>query len=126
MTSDRPDPEARLVELAQKSAGHPTPAGAIVDVPGWDLHTLQGDARGGRLADQMSTLASTLLALRMGAGGKFTNTRVVVVTEFGRSLFETPLGGTDDGDASVVMILGPRDNEGGASWGAFRASPPRN
>ena len=51
--------------------------------------------------------------------GQFTNTRVIVVTEFGRSLFETPLGGTDDGDASVMMVLGPHDSEGGRVLGRF-------
>jgi uncharacterized protein (DUF1501 family) len=124
VTSHRTKPEERLIELAQKSAGLPTPAGAIVDIPGWDLHTLQGDARGGRLVDQMSTLASTLLALRKGSGGEFTNTRVVVVTEFGRSLFETPLSGTDDGDASVMMVLGPRDSDSGRVWGRFPGLAP--
>jgi uncharacterized protein (DUF1501 family) len=75
------------------------------ELEGWDVHAAQGGASG-RHAAACATLASELAALRAVCRQHANRALVVVLTEFGRSLRETPLRGTDDGHGSVALVLG--------------------
>ena len=47
-----------------------------------------------------------LAALRIGLGAEWSNTLVIVATEFGRTARPNGTGGTDHGQASAAMLLG--------------------
>lgn len=75
---------------------------AMIETNGWDTHSGQR----GRLSAQLRSLDQTIAALRAGLGAEWTNTLVVVATEFGRTVRPNGTGGTDHGTASAAMLLG--------------------
>jgi uncharacterized protein (DUF1501 family) len=78
---------------------------AFVPVVGWDTHFRQGGARG-QLAARFALLAQALQALAGGLGDRLSNTVILVMSEFGRSVVENGTGGTDHGHGNVAMLLG--------------------
>jgi len=94
-----------LVRVARWIREDPKPGAVILESNGWDTHVAQGTGRG-RLSKRLHELATSLLCLREAMAGEMQRTAVVVLSEFGRSLHETPMAGTDDGHASVVLYLG--------------------
>jgi uncharacterized protein (DUF1501 family) len=95
-----------LVRLARQIREGAAPDAAVVESSGWDTHVAQGDARNGRLAGLARELDQTLAAFRSAVGDAISRARVIILTEFGRSLAETDLAGTEDGEASVLFVLG--------------------
>lgn len=83
------------------------PRALLLESFGWDTHLAQP----ARLALLLAELSAALLAFRAQLGPFTGAVQVIVTTEFGRSLGETILGGTDDGHASVLLVLG------GQRWG---------
>jgi uncharacterized protein (DUF1501 family) len=77
-----------------------------LELHGWDTHMAQGNDSHGRFGGLARGLAAILGTLRDAAGSAWPHTRLVVATEFGRSLGESPLRGTDDGHASALLLLG--------------------
>lgn len=75
---------------------------AMIETNGWDTHSGQR----GRLAAQLRELDQTLAALKSGLGSEWSNTLVVVATEFGRTARPNGTGGTDHGQGSAAMLLG--------------------
>jgi uncharacterized protein (DUF1501 family) len=75
---------------------------AMIETNGWDTHSGQR----GRLAAQLRDLDQTVAALRAGLGTEWSNTLVIVATEFGRTARPNGTGGTDHGQASAAMLLG--------------------
>ncbi len=75
---------------------------AFIETGGWDTHSGQR----GRLAAQLKGLDALLASLKTGLGPDWSNTLVVVATEFGRTAAINGTGGTDHGTASVAMLLG--------------------
>jgi len=75
---------------------------AMIETNGWDTHSGQR----GRLAAQLRELDQTVAALKAGLGAEWSNTLVVVATEFGRTARPNGTGGTDHGQASAAMLLG--------------------
>lgn len=75
---------------------------AMIETNGWDTHSGQK----GRLNVQLRDLDQMLAALKTGLGTEWSNTLVVVATEFGRTVRPNGTGGTDHGQASVAMLLG--------------------
>ena len=47
-----------------------------------------------------------MLTLRRAAASAWPRTRVIVNTEFGRSLEESPMRGTEDGHAAALLLFG--------------------
>ncbi|HEY0412667.1 MAG TPA: DUF1501 domain-containing protein [Allosphingosinicella sp.] len=81
------------------------PAGervAFIETGGWDTHSAQR----ARLGAQLKGLDALLAALKTGLGADWTNTLVLVATEFGRTAAPNGTGGTDHGTASAAMLLG--------------------
>ena len=75
---------------------------AMIETGGWDTHSGQR----GRLNAQLRGLDQLVAALKTGLGPDWTNTLVIVATEFGRTVAPNGTGGTDHGTASAAMLLG--------------------
>jgi uncharacterized protein (DUF1501 family) len=80
---------------------------AAVEFSGWDTHANQGLA-GGALDRLLGQLAEGLMAFRTDMGPAWSNTTVVVMTEFGRTARPNGTRGTDHGTAGAGFIIGPR------------------
>jgi uncharacterized protein (DUF1501 family) len=79
---------------------------AAVEFSGWDTHANQGVA-GGALDRLLGQLAEGLMAFRADMGPAWSNTTVVVMTEFGRTARPNGTRGTDHGTAGAGFVLGP-------------------
>jgi uncharacterized protein (DUF1501 family) len=91
---------------------------AMIETNGWDTHSGQR----GRLSAQLRELDQMLAALKSGLGSEWSNSLVVVATEFGRTVRPNGTGGTDHGQASVAMLLGgaARGGQVIADWPGLR------
>lgn len=78
---------------------------AFLAVGGWDTHVNQGAANG-QLANHLRPLGDGLAALARTLGGDLSQTSIVVVSEFGRTVRENGNGGTDHGHGNVMWLLG--------------------
>lgn len=84
---------------------------AVIESGGWDTHANQGSTSG-QLASRFAGLDQGIGALRDQLGALWTNTAVVVVTEFGRTVQVNGTRGTDHGTASAALLLGGAVNGG--------------
>lgn len=87
----------------------------MVESNGWDTHVNQQ----GRLNGLLNGVDETIAALRADLGPAWTNTLVLVATEFGRTVASNGTKGTDHGTASVAMLYGGGLAKGGtiiADW----------
>ncbi|MSR22968.1 MAG: DUF1501 domain-containing protein [Gemmatimonadetes bacterium] len=80
---------------------------AAVEFSGWDTHANQGMA-GGPLDRLFAQLSEALITLKRDLGVAWSDTTVVVMTEFGRTARPNGTGGTDHGTAGAGFVLGPR------------------
>src|SRR5687768_5660206 len=80
---------------------------AAVEFSGWDTHANQGLA-GGALDRLLGQLAEGLVAFHTDMGPAWSNTTVVVMTEFGRTARPNGTRGTDHGTAGAGFIIGPK------------------
>ena len=88
---------------------------AMIETNGWDTHSGQR----GRLNAQLKDLDQLLASLKTVLGPEWSNTLVLVATEFGRTARPNGTGGTDHGQASAAMLLG-----GGVAGGKVVADWP--
>ena len=72
---------------------------------GWDTHANEGGATG-RLAQLLGGLDQAFAAFEKELGGKWNDTIVVAVTEFGRTARINGTVGTDHGTATVAFLAG--------------------
>ena len=77
----------------------------FVDVGGWDTHANQGGAKG-YLADRLGELGRGIAGFAEEIGPAWSDTVVVVLSEFGRTFRENGSRGTDHGHGSVYWVLG--------------------
>lgn len=75
---------------------------AMIETSGWDTHSGQQD----RLAAQLRGLDALIGALREGMGPAWSQTVVLVATEFGRTVAANGTGGTDHGTGAAAMVVG--------------------
>lgn len=80
---------------------------AVLDMAGWDSHANQGTT-GGATSNNLRALDASLAALREGLlpNGVWSQTVVVVATEFGREVAVNGTRGTDHGSGGVAFVLG--------------------
>ena len=83
----------------------------FVDVGGWDTHVGEGGAQG-TLATNLASLGRGLAAFSQSLGTEWSNTVVVVLSEFGRTFRENGNRGTDHGHGTVYWVLGGAINGG--------------
>ncbi len=77
----------------------------FVDVGGWDTHVGQG-AGSGYLANRLAELGKGLAAYADEMGAAWSDSTVVVLSEFGRTFKENGSRGTDHGHGSVYWVMG--------------------
>ena len=75
---------------------------AMIETGGWDTHSGQT----ARLATQLRGLDGLLGGLHDGLGPVWSQTVIVVATEFGRTVAANGTGGTDHGTGAVAMLVG--------------------
>ncbi len=78
---------------------------AVLESTGWDTHANQGAAKG-QLANRLQGLDRGLEELAAALGAAWSDTAVIVVTEFGRTVAVNGTNGTDHGTASCAFLLG--------------------
>jgi uncharacterized protein (DUF1501 family) len=81
------------------------PSGArvvMLETNGWDTHFQQK----GRLSAGLKQVDALVAGLRDNLGPEWSNTLVMVATEFGRTVAFNGTGGTDHGTASAAMLFG--------------------
>jgi uncharacterized protein (DUF1501 family) len=79
-----------------------------VQTGGFDTHSAQGNAGGGSYATLMSTLNDGVSAFYndLRGQGLWSNTLVLLFSEFGRRISENGSAGTDHGAAGIMMAMG--------------------
>jgi uncharacterized protein (DUF1501 family) len=77
----------------------------FVDVGGWDTHVNEGGATG-YLAGRLGELGHGLVGFAEAIGPAWSDTIVVVISEFGRTFRENGDRGTDHGHGSVYWVMG--------------------
>lgn len=75
---------------------------AMIETGGWDTHAAQN----GRMEVQLRGLDAMVAALRAGLGPAWSETVLLVATEFGRTVLPNGTGGTDHGTASAALVAG--------------------
>jgi uncharacterized protein (DUF1501 family) len=91
---------------------------AVTEMGGWDTHVGEG-AEKGPLATRLGELGQALAAFAVDLGQRWSDVRMVVMTEFGRTARENGNRGTDHGTASVMLVLGG-GLRGGRVVGGYR------
>ncbi|ATY31906.1 DUF1501 domain-containing protein [Sphingomonas psychrotolerans] len=81
---------------------------AMIETGGWDTHAQQR----GRLAGQLKGLDAMVGAVRQGLGPLWSETILVVATEFGRTVKVNGTQGTDHGTGALAMLMGGAVNGG--------------
>lgn len=78
------------------------PRVAALEIGGWDTHSNQAT----RLLPPLQALDEGIEALRLGLGAAWSETAVLVLTEFGRTARINGSAGTDHGTAGVAFVMG--------------------
>jgi uncharacterized protein (DUF1501 family) len=73
-----------------------------IDLDGWDAHA----ALTALMANPMRRLGEGLAAFRSDMGPRMASTTVVVMSEFGRRIYENASAGTDHGRGGAMMLMG--------------------
>lgn len=102
---------AGLREIARLIKARVGLEAACVDLGGWDTHFFQGST-GGLQAEQIDLLARGLAAFDADLASERDRVTVIVMTEFGRRVYENSSFGTDHGRGFAMMAIGPQINGG--------------
>lgn len=84
---------------------------ATIDLDGWDTHFFQGSTAG-LLTGLVDTLSRGLAAFDADLAAHRDRVTTVVLTEFGRRLYENGSLGTDHGRGFSMLAMGPQINGG--------------
>jgi uncharacterized protein (DUF1501 family) len=100
---------ARYTEVVRAAAGFlrqaDGPNVAVFDTTGWDTHANEGGAQG-QLAGRLAALDSGLATLKQELGSTWSDTAVLMITEFGRTAAINGTRGTDHGTATAAFLAG--------------------
>ena len=89
-------------EVAKLMVGNAKVQLAFMEIGGWDTHLNQN-----RAFDRLlPSLGKGLATLSQGLEPIFSDTAIVVISEFGRTVKENGNGGTDHGYGNVMFLLG--------------------
>jgi uncharacterized protein (DUF1501 family) len=78
---------------------------AVLEASGWDSHQNQGTLSG-KLARNITGLSNGILALKDALGPAWTQTVVIIQSEFGRTVAPNGTKGTDHGTAGLGLLAG--------------------
>lgn len=76
-----------------------------IRMPGWDHHANEGGGDGS-LASKLDELARCIMAMVTDPDRTMSDTVLVVLSEFGRSVAENGRGGTDHGQGGAILVIG--------------------
>jgi uncharacterized protein (DUF1501 family) len=100
---DRVNAVTRMAANLMRSDGGPEVA--VIEASGWDTHANQGGAKGA-LAQRLAGLDKALRSLADDLGPLWSQTAVLVVTEFGRTAAMNGTRGTDHGTGGCAFLAG--------------------
>lgn len=101
-----PDRVASVARMAARlMRGESGPDIAVIESTGWDTHANQGAAKGA-LAQRLAGLDRAMRALQEELGTLWSQTSVLIITEFGRTAAMNGTRGTDHGTAACAFLLG--------------------
>ena len=109
--NDAAQAKAMMQSAAKFLTASNGPQIAVIESGGWDTHANQG-AASGSLARKFTALDEGIAELRKGMGAQWSDTVVMVVTEFGRTVKVNGTRGTDHGTATAALLLGGAVNGG--------------
>ncbi len=93
---------------------------------GWDTHSGQGGGQAdGRMSQLLAGFSNAVSAFFTDLGSQASRVTLLTVTEFGRTAAENGSQGTDHGNASTWMAIGPNVNGGihlGSGWPGLQPS----
>ncbi len=97
---------------------------ACIDLGGWDTHFLQGTTGGGQ-AGPIDTLSRGLAAFDADTRALGRRVTTIVMTEFGRRLYENGSAGTDHGRGFAFFAIGERIQGGRVHgpWPGLKEEP---
>jgi uncharacterized protein (DUF1501 family) len=78
---------------------------AFFALGGWDTHINQGSVVG-QLSNRLRALGETLSTFAQGLGPIYSDTAILVMSEFGRTVHENGNTGTDHGHGNVMWVMG--------------------
>ncbi|MBX3430895.1 MAG: DUF1501 domain-containing protein [Hyphomonadaceae bacterium] len=81
------------------------PIAAVMEMSGWDTHANQGIEQG-PLVRALTALDEGLDAFRTEMGPAWSNTVVIIATEFGRTVAPNGANGTDHGTGMAAFVAG--------------------
>lgn len=109
LLAKRGKPGAQYAEVVKAAARflrqEDGPQVAVFDTTGWDTHFNEGGTRG-QLAARLATLDAALGGLKAALGPVWSDTAVLLATEFGRTVAENGTRGTDHGTGTAAYLLG--------------------
>jgi uncharacterized protein (DUF1501 family) len=106
------DTRALAVTAGRFVAAEGGPSIAVLSLDGYDTHASQGAAEG-QLANRLKALDDAIAGLKDGLGPTWSQTVVLVATEFGRTARVNGTAGTDHGTASTLILAGGALKRGG-------------
>lgn len=95
-----------------------------LNLGGWDTHSSEGGASG-RMAVQLADFSNSVAAFFTDLGAAASRVTLLTVTEFGRTAAENGSAGTDHGNASTWLAIGPNVRGGvhlGSGWPGLQPS----
>ena len=78
---------------------------AFMSLGGWDTHVNEGSSNG-QLAGHLRGLGQGLAGFVRALGPAYSDTVILVISEFGRTVRENGNGGTDHGHGNVMWVMG--------------------
>jgi uncharacterized protein (DUF1501 family) len=100
---DRINAVAHMAATLMRAEGGPQVA--VFEATGWDTHANQGGAKGA-LAQRLAGLDQGLSTLKQELGSLWSDSAVLVVTEFGRTAAMNGTRGTDHGTGGCAFLVG--------------------
>lgn len=88
------------------------PSVAVLSLDGFDTHANQGNDNG-QLAQRFVLVDNVIAGLQSGLGDRWSDTAIVMATEFGRTARINGTRGTDHGTASCLVLAGGALKPGG-------------
>jgi uncharacterized protein (DUF1501 family) len=104
-------------KLGRLIARDPTIKVAFFALGGWDTHVNQGSVNG-QLPNRLKALGESLLTFVQALGTSYSDTVVLVMSEFGRTVVENGNAGTDHGHGNVMWVMGG-NVQGGKIYGQW-------
>ncbi len=92
-------------KLARLMVRDPSVKLAFFALGGWDTHVDQGSVNG-QLSNRLRSLSEILQSFVQGLGPAYSDTVIVVMSEFGRTAHENGNAGTDHGHGNVMWLMG--------------------